>query len=170
MEKSAATALPSFMFICMQCKWIVNLGCSNNTLNIIYTIFHAQIPAGRWVVVVLLVCVRLCFLAPFNLASNNRLTFSRAITFIAHRYPSYKLFELFAIGIPFTYEIMLNHAFAYSGIARKICALIIRFARWCLLFPCNLDLYNVCVVGYEKRATWLCVCVCVDVEQLNVQA
>lgn len=49
-------------------------------------------------------------------------------------------FESFTIGIPtFTYEIMLNHAFAYAW-HRKNSPSITRFARWCLLFPCNLDM------------------------------
>lgn len=40
-----------------------------------------------------------------------------------------------------TYEIKLNHAFAYAQHHKNLPP-IIRFARWCLLFPCNLDDVN----------------------------
>lgn len=51
-------------------------------------------------------------------------------------------FELFAIlvfpAFHITYEIMLNHPFA-SAWHHKNLPPIIRFARWCLLFPYNLE-------------------------------
>lgn len=98
----------------------------------------------RWWAVV---CRCFVYLAPFNPFGIHLCgCFQEQSLSLQHlAYPFYKLF---AIGLPFTYEIMLNHAFASSITPNRafLCALIIRFARWCLLLPYNCD--EQCVVEF----------------------